>query len=60
MAATVEKLKALLREAEVARCDEVAWSLLGILIAVWNLVVSAFLAVVAFVAARLAARRSKP
>ena len=60
MAATVEDLKALLWETEVARCDEIAWSLLGISMAGWNMIVSAFLALFAFVAARRVAARSKP
>ena len=60
VAATVEDLKALLWETEVARCDEIAWSLLGISMAGWNMIVSAFLALVAFVAARRVAARSKP
>jgi disulfide bond formation protein DsbB len=57
VAQTVEDLKALLMQTEVARCDEIAWSLLGISMAGYNLIVSAVLAAVAFVAARWAARR---
>lgn len=55
VAQTVEDLKAMLWETEVARCDEIAWSLAGISMAGYNLIVSAVLAVVAFVAARRAA-----
>lgn len=57
VAQTVEDLKALLMDTEVARCDEIAWSLLGISMAGYNLIVSAALAAVAFIAARWAARR---
>ena len=60
VAATVEDLKALLWETEVARCDEIAWSLLGISMAGWNLIVSVILALVAFVAARRAAGGTRP
>lgn len=55
VATTVEDLKALLWETEVARCDEIAWSLLGISMAGYNLIVSVLLALVAFGAARRAA-----
>ena len=40
-AKTVEELKAQLMATPVTRCDEVAWSLLGISMAGWNLIVSA-------------------
>ncbi len=40
-ARTVEELKAQLMATPVARCDEVAWSLLGVSMAGWNLIISA-------------------
>ena len=40
-ATTVEELKAQLLATPVTRCDEVAWSLIGISMAGWNLIVSA-------------------
>ena len=55
VARTVEDLKALLWETEVARCDEIPWSLAGISMAGYNAIVSAVLAAVALVAARRAA-----
>ncbi len=58
VAQTVEDLKALLMDTEVARCDEIAWSLLGISMAGYNLIVSAGLAAIAFAAARRAAGRT--
>ena len=51
---TVEDLKALLWETEIARCDEVAWSLAGISMAGYNLIISLVLAAVALIAARRA------
>jgi len=54
VAETVEDLKSLLWETEVARCDEIAWSLLGISMAGYNLIISALLGLVALVAARRA------
>ncbi len=40
-AKTVEELKAQLLATPVTRCDEIAWSLFGISMAGWNLIVSA-------------------
>lgn len=40
-AKTIEELKAQLFATPVTRCDEIAWSLLGISMAGWNLIVSA-------------------
>lgn len=60
LATTVEELKAQLLATEVARCDEIPWSLLGLSMAGWNLLVSAALAAIAFAAARAAARKLKP
>jgi disulfide bond formation protein DsbB len=40
-AKTVEELKAQLFATPVTRCDAVAWSLFGISMAGWNLIVSA-------------------
>lgn len=40
-AKTVEDLKAELLATPVTRCDEIAWSLFGISMAGWNLIVSA-------------------
>ena len=45
-AATVEDLKRQLLATEVTRCDEVAWSLFGISMAGYNVILSAGLAVV--------------
>jgi len=59
LATTVEALKAQLLATDVARCDEVPWSLLGISMAGWNLIVSATLAALAFAAARAAALKLK-
>lgn len=44
-AKTIEELKAQLLATPVTRCDEVAWSLFGISMAGWNLIVSAMAAV---------------
>lgn len=44
-AKTIEELKAQLLATPVTRCDEVAWSLFGISMAGWNLIVSAAAAV---------------
>jgi disulfide bond formation protein DsbB len=54
LADTVEELKALLWETEIVRCDEVAWSLAGISMAGYNLIISIALAVVAFLGAHRA------
>lgn len=51
LADTVEELKALLWETDIARCDEIPWSLAGISMAGYNLVISGVLAVVAFAGA---------
>lgn len=40
-AQTIEELKAQLMATPVTRCDEVAWSLLGVSMAGWNLIISA-------------------
>ena len=44
-AKTIEDLKAQLLATPVTRCDEVAWSMLGVSMAGWNLIVSALAAV---------------
>lgn len=59
-ATSVEELKAQLMATEVARCDEIAWSLFGLSMAGYNLLVSAALAAIAFAAARAAARKPTP
>lgn len=50
-AGSVEELRAQILAAPVVRCDEVAWSLFGISMAGYNALLSAVLAVFAFVAA---------
>ncbi len=52
LADTVEELKALLWETEIALCDEIPWSLLGISMAGYNLIISLGLALVALAGAR--------
>lgn len=59
-AASVAELKARLLETPVARCDEVAWSLLGISMAGWNLLLSVGLAGLSFLIARKIYGKSKP
>lgn len=54
LADTVEELKALLWETEIVRCDEIPWSLAGISMAGYNLIISIVLAVVAFMGAHRA------
>ena len=49
---TVEALRALLWETDAARCDEIPWSLAGVSMAGYNLLVSAALAAAAFVGLR--------
>ncbi len=49
--ATVEELRRLLAR-PVVRCDEPAWTLLGVSMAGYNVVASAFLAVASLIAAR--------
>ena len=58
-ATDVEDLLAQLQATPVARCDQVAWSLFGVSLAGYNLVASAALSLVSFVAAgRQFARRA--
>jgi len=59
-AASVAELKARLLETPVARCDEVAWSLLGISMAGWNLLLSVGLAGLSFLIAQRIYRKSQP
>ncbi|MCF4167224.1 disulfide bond formation protein B [Zavarzinia compransoris] len=52
-AATVEEMLTAIEQAPLVRCGDIAWSFLGLSMAVWNAVVSALLAgVVGFVATR--------
>lgn len=51
-AATVDELLAQVEAAPVIRCDDIAWSLLGISMAGWNAIASLAIAVVAVVVAR--------
>jgi disulfide bond formation protein DsbB len=51
-AASLEALKAQLLAAPVVRCDEVAWSLFGLSMAGWNVLLSGALAVFSLVMAR--------
>ncbi|MGQ9368475.1 disulfide bond formation protein B [Azospirillum sp. A39] len=55
---SLEALRAQVMSAPIVRCDEVAWSLFGISMAGYNVVISLALAVFAFVAARLPHSRS--
>ena len=57
--ATAAELKAMLLETDPARCDEVPWSLAGISMAGYNLIVSAAAAAVAAAAARAAWRHGR-
>lgn len=59
-AASVAELKARLLETPVARCDEVAWSLLGISMAGWNLLLSLGLGGLSFLVAQRIYRKCKP
>jgi disulfide bond formation protein DsbB len=49
---SIEALRAQIMAAPVVRCDQVAWSLFGISMAGYNILISLALAAVAFVAAR--------
>jgi disulfide bond formation protein DsbB len=51
---TLEELRASLMAAPLARCDEVSWSLFGISLAGYNVVLTLVLAVFALLAARRA------
>jgi disulfide bond formation protein DsbB len=53
-AGSVDALRAQILAAPVVRCDEVAWSLFGISMAGYNVLISLALAAVAFLAARAA------
>jgi disulfide bond formation protein DsbB len=55
-ATSVEALRAQILAAPVVRCDQPAWSLLGISMAGYNALISAALAVVALIGARRAFR----
>jgi disulfide bond formation protein DsbB len=55
--ATVEELAAQLRAAPVARCDEIPWSLFGISLAGYNLMIYLALAAVSLAGPRLMAPR---
>ncbi|MEM7444614.1 MAG: disulfide bond formation protein B [Pseudomonadota bacterium] len=48
---SIEDITAQLLAAPVVRCDEIAWSLLGISMAGYNFIISAILAIVALVSA---------
>lgn len=50
-AKTVEQLQAMLEKAPVTRCDDIAWSLFGISMAGYNVLVSLGLAVLCLIAA---------
>ncbi len=54
---SLEQLKAEILAAPMVRCDEVAWSLFGISMAGYNVLLSLALALVAFAAARGGRRR---
>lgn len=53
-ATSIEALRAQIMAAPVVRCDQVAWSLFGISMAGYNILISLVLAAVAFVSARRA------
>ncbi|MEI7607135.1 MAG: disulfide bond formation protein B [Rhodospirillaceae bacterium] len=55
-AASVEELRARLLEGPVVRCDEVAWSLFGISLAGYNIVITLGMAIFALAATRKAMR----
>ncbi|BAI73157.1 disulphide bond formation protein [Azospirillum sp. B510] len=55
---SLEALRAQVLAAPVTRCDEVAWSLFGISMAGYNVVISLALAAYAFIAARIAYTRT--
>lgn len=59
-AMSVEELSARLMAAPVTRCDEVQWSLFGISMAGYNVVISLALAAYALAAARAVYTRSAP
>ena len=56
---SLEQLKAQILAAPVVRCDEVAWSLFGISMAGYNILLSLGLALVAFAAACGVGRRRR-
>lgn len=57
-ALSLEELRAQVMAAPVTRCDEVAWSLFGISMAGYNVVISLGMAAFAFIAARAAYLRT--
>jgi len=57
-AKTMDQLRAMLEAAPVVRCDEVAWSLFGISMAGYNVLVSLGLAVLSLIAALRTAKGS--
>lgn len=57
-AGSLDDLRAAILAAPVVRCDEIAWSLLGLSMAGWNVLYSGGLALVAGAAAILTFRRS--
>jgi disulfide bond formation protein DsbB len=59
-AKTVDQLRAMLETAPVVRCDEVAWSLFGISMAGYNVLVSLGLAALSLIAAVRTARGTNP
>lgn len=58
-AATIEELRARLLAQPVVRCDEVAWSLFGISMAGYNVILSLAIAAFAVVAAQRARRQPR-
>jgi disulfide bond formation protein DsbB len=51
---SIDALRAQIMAAPVVRCDQVAWSLFGISMAGYNILISLVLAAIAFIAARRA------
>jgi len=45
---SISDLKKLINSAPMTRCDEVAWSLLGMSLSGWNIIISAMLVIFAF------------
>ncbi|HYD67094.1 disulfide bond formation protein B [Azospirillum sp.] len=58
VAATIEELRARILAAPVVRCDEVQWSLFGVSMAGYNVVLSLGMAAFAFASARVAYTRN--
>lgn len=58
-ASSIEELRARIMEAPLARCDDVAWTLLGVSMAGWNGIVSLVLALAGGYAAFQASRDSR-